>query len=77
MDADNSFYVKFIATYAPTFFGCIILVLAMVWITYLDMSEEDTWFHGFAFCIDQIGYIPLPYFWEIFDGSSSRKWTKL
>ena len=30
MDADNSFYVKFIATEAPTFFGYIILVLAMV-----------------------------------------------
>ena len=29
MDADNSFYVKFIATYAPTFFGYIISVLAM------------------------------------------------
>ena len=29
-DADNSFYVKFIATYASTFFGYIILVLAMV-----------------------------------------------
>ena len=37
MDADNSFYVKFIATYAPTFFGYIISVLAMVlWqITYI------------------------------------------
>ena len=30
MDADNSFYVKFIATYAPTFLGFIISVLAMV-----------------------------------------------
>ena len=30
MGADNSFYVKSIATYAPTFFGCIISVLAMV-----------------------------------------------
>ena len=30
MDAKNSFYVKFIATYAPTFFGFIISVLAMV-----------------------------------------------
>jgi hypothetical protein len=30
MDADNSFYVKFIATYAPTFFGYVISVLAMV-----------------------------------------------
>ena len=30
MDADNSFYVKFIATEAPTFFGYIISVLAMV-----------------------------------------------
>ena len=30
MNADNSFYVKFIATYAPTFFGFIISVLAMV-----------------------------------------------
>ena len=30
MDADNSFYVKFIATFAPTFFGYIILVLDMV-----------------------------------------------
>jgi hypothetical protein len=29
MDADNSFYVKFIATYAPTFFGYIISVLAI------------------------------------------------
>ena len=28
MGADNSFYVKFIATYAPTFFGYIISVLA-------------------------------------------------
>ena len=30
MDADSSFYVKFIATEVPTFFGYIILVLAMV-----------------------------------------------
>ena len=30
MDADNSFYLKFIATYAPTFFRYIISVLAMV-----------------------------------------------
>ena len=30
MGADNSFYVKSIATYAPTFFGYIILVLASV-----------------------------------------------
>jgi hypothetical protein len=30
MDADNSFYVKFIATEALTFFGYIISVLAMV-----------------------------------------------
>ena len=28
--ADNSFYVKSIATYAPTFFGYIISVLAIV-----------------------------------------------
>ena len=31
MDADYSFYVKFIATEAPTFFGHIISVLASVW----------------------------------------------
>ena len=30
MDADNSFYVKFIATYAHTIFGFIISVVAMV-----------------------------------------------
>ena len=30
MDADNSFYVKFIATEAPTFLGYIISVLASV-----------------------------------------------
>ena len=30
MDADNSFYVKFIATEAPTFFGYIISVLVSV-----------------------------------------------
>ena len=30
MDADNSFYVKFIATYAPTLFGYIISFLAIV-----------------------------------------------
>ena len=30
MDANNSFFVKSIATYAPTFFGYIISVLAMV-----------------------------------------------
>ena len=30
MGADYSFYVKFIATEAPTFFGYIISVLAMV-----------------------------------------------
>jgi hypothetical protein len=29
MGADNSFYVKFIATYAPTFFGYIISVLVL------------------------------------------------
>ena len=30
MDAYNSFYMKFIATEAPTFFGYITSVLAMV-----------------------------------------------
>ena len=30
MGANNSFYVKSIATYASTFFGYIILVLAIV-----------------------------------------------
>ena len=30
MVADNSFYVKSIATYAPTFFGIIISVLAIL-----------------------------------------------
>ena len=30
MDADNSYYAKFIATYASTFLGYIVLVLAMV-----------------------------------------------
>ena len=30
MDANNSFYVKFIAAYAPTILGYIISVLAMV-----------------------------------------------
>ena len=30
MDGDNSFYVKFIATEEPTFFGYIISVLVMV-----------------------------------------------
>ena len=30
MDANNSFYVKFIATYAPTFLAFIISILAMV-----------------------------------------------
>jgi hypothetical protein len=30
MGADNSFYVKSIVTYAPTFFGYIISVLAIV-----------------------------------------------
>ena len=30
MNADNLFYVKFIATEAPTFFGYIISVLTMV-----------------------------------------------
>ena len=30
LGADNSFYVKSIATYAPTFFGYIILDLAKV-----------------------------------------------
>ena len=39
MDANNSFYVKFIATYAPTYFGCIISVLAMV-IRYVTMKEN-------------------------------------
>ena len=30
MDANNLFYVKFIATFAPTFFGYIISILAIV-----------------------------------------------
>ena len=38
MDADNSFYVKYIATYAPTFFGYIISDLAMV---LADENEID------------------------------------
>ena len=39
MDADNSFYVKFIATEAPTFFGYIISALAMV----LPSRLEKVW----------------------------------
>ena len=34
MNADSSFYVKFITTEAPTFFGYIISVLAMVFMTF-------------------------------------------
>ena len=42
MDADNSFYVKFIATEAPTFFGYIISVLAIVHsILYWNWSYAD------------------------------------
>ena len=43
MDVDNSFYVKFIATYALTFFGYTISVLAIMyqeiaWETYVFVS---------------------------------------
>ena len=40
MGADYSFYVKFIATRAPTFFGYIISVLASVGI-YLNLPTEN------------------------------------
>ena len=40
MEADNSFYVKSIATYAPTFFGYIISVLVHVVVeTYRDVYQ--------------------------------------
>ena len=39
MGADNSVYVKAIATYAPTFFGYIISVLAIV--TTLFKNENE------------------------------------
>ena len=48
MDADNSFYVKFIANYAPTFFGYIISVLAMV-ITIGTLGFENL-FTALLFC---------------------------
>jgi hypothetical protein len=41
MDADNSFYVKFIATYAPTFFVYIISVLAMVGIQCSPIVQDQ------------------------------------
>ena len=41
MGADNSFYVKSIATYAPTFFGYIISVLAIVWTTRQLKYDRD------------------------------------
>ena len=42
MDADYSFYVKFIATYAPTFFGYIISVLAMVTVVIIISASLRT-----------------------------------
>ena len=40
MDANNYFYVKSIATYAPTFFGYIISVLAIVF-NHSQIQKED------------------------------------
>ena len=46
MDADNSLYVKFIATYAPNFFGYIISVLAMVSFLILFVAGWQWWSYG-------------------------------
>ena len=53
MDADNSFYVKSIATYAPTFFGYIISVLAIVlhflerYTLYVSETNKNRWNSGY------------------------------
>ena len=41
MDADDSFHVEFIAIETPTFFGCIISVLAMVLYTVQQERLND------------------------------------
>ena len=41
MGTDNSFYVKSIATYAPTFFGYIISVLAIVIQVLLSIFSQN------------------------------------
>ena len=43
MDADNSYYVKLIATEAPTFFWYIISILAMVQHYSWNSEVETTW----------------------------------
>ena len=58
MGADNSFYVKSIASYAPIFFGYIIQVLAIV--TRLLPGDYDNFFQtfqGFAFFSIEISWI--------------------
>ena len=52
MGANNSFYVKSIATYAPTFFGYIISFLAIVgWLFYSRMMNQKV--SRFAMAIKQ------------------------
>ena len=43
MDANFSFYVKFIANYALTFFGYIVSVLAMVLCFVLSIGSKRFW----------------------------------
>ena len=45
MDADCSFYVKSIATYAPAFFGYNSLVLASVGSKVISQRDKTLFFH--------------------------------
>ena len=42
MDANNSFYVKFVATYAATLFGYIFSVLAMVQALQVELKTYNS-----------------------------------
>ena len=53
MDADNSFYVKSIVTYAPTFFGYIISVLAMV----QSMSHQIVYIYVFSIICGRVLFV--------------------
>ena len=70
MDADNSFYVKFIATEAPTFFWYIISVLAMVSKAFQQRKERKEsdyalWLELLEFVQKLRGLLHLEYISEI------------
>ena len=66
MDADDSFYVKFIAAYAPTFFGYIISFLAIVvYVTKVKNILTNCEKKAKAICIVQDYMLSLESIWGL------------